>query len=52
MDSTMVDAADTTAPPPKQLTEHELADGLRQLRTDFRTAAIAHVGSLSPPVAL
>lgn len=31
------------APAPKQLTEQQLADGLRQLRTDFRTAAIAHV---------
>lgn len=30
---------------PKQLSEQELADGLRQLRTDFRTAAIAHVGA-------
>lgn len=40
------------APAPKQLTEQELADGLRQLRTDFRTAAIAHVRSILPVLLL
>lgn len=36
-----------TGPQPKELSEQELADGLRQLRTDFRTAAIAHVRLLA-----
>ncbi|GAA6012011.1 hypothetical protein JCM8202_004229 [Rhodotorula sphaerocarpa] len=35
-----------TGPQPKELSEQELADGLRQLRTDFRTAAIAHFSVL------
>ncbi|GAA5966943.1 hypothetical protein JCM8115_006216 [Rhodotorula mucilaginosa] len=55
MDTNMADAPPAStggggdavpAPAPKQLTEQQLADGLRQLRTDFRTAAIAHFSVL------